>query len=79
MVVMLKENISGHPWMLIFLNVILVVKMIVVRVEILYVELYLFHHKHELYLTEDSIHQLLMLNDHFEEDLMVKARKEIIL
>jgi len=62
--------------MLIFLSVFLVVRMIVVRGEILCVELYLLHHKRELYLKEDSIHQLLDLNDHFEEDQVVAARKK---
>jgi hypothetical protein len=49
--------------------------MIVLREDFLLPILYLLHHKHGLYLKEDSIHQMLELNDHFEEDQLVPAMK----
>ncbi len=49
--------------------------MLVVVKDNLFVELYLLHHKHEEYWKEDSIHKLLSLNDHFEEDQLVPAMK----
>jgi len=54
--------------LLLILNEVLVVMMIVVQVEILYILLDYCHHIYEVYLIKDSIHFLLKLNDHFEED-----------